>query len=140
MLGNRRSGKGRRMFQEVTAKIRAGHELASKAKEIPIEPEHRPGIYDSGTLASCVAELVMDITEECPVSNDQKVLLIFTRAKCGRVVLIYKTYGDKKHEVVTSYFLIDELSAPNALLEGWGRLLECPADRLLVLMKFHAPY
>ena len=59
------------------------------AKNLKVTKKHNPGIYDSETGKDCVAEKVVNITSDCPGASKQNgCILIFTRAKRGRIVQI----------------------------------------------------
>jgi hypothetical protein len=67
--------------------------------------EHVPGLYDSDTGKSCKTERVVDITEDCPKANSKKrAILLFTRARRGRIVQISRPYDGRVY-----MFFVDEL-------------------------------
>ena len=73
--------------------------------------EYKPRICDSATGASCETEKVVDITEDCPrASVEEPAVLLFTRAKRGRIVQIRWPYRKDKVNLGTSiHFFVDEL-------------------------------
>ncbi|MDO8664894.1 MAG: hypothetical protein Q7K44_05145 [Candidatus Liptonbacteria bacterium] len=72
--------------------------------------EHDPGLYDSDTGASCKVEKVVDITEDCPkASKKECVILLFTRAKRGRIVQISHPYDGEVYMGSHIHFFVDEL-------------------------------
>ncbi len=72
--------------------------------------EHKPGLYDSDTGASCKTEKVVDITEDCPkASKKERAVLLFTRVKRGRIVQISRPYESKVYMGSHIHFFVDEL-------------------------------
>jgi hypothetical protein len=74
---------------------------------LEIEPEYCPGLYDSDTGLSLVTERVVDITEDC--LSGERTILLFTRAKRGRIVQIAHPYEGKKYMGSNIHFFVDEL-------------------------------
>jgi len=81
------------------------------AKSVKInKKEHNPGLYDSDTGASCKTEKVVDITEDCPkASEKERAVLLFTRAKRGRIVQISRPYEGEAYMGSHIHFFVDEL-------------------------------
>ncbi len=81
------------------------------AKSVKINrKEHNPGLYDSDTGAKCKTEKVVDITEDCPkASRQQRAVLLFTRAKRGRIVQIARHGKGEGYSGVYIHFFVDEL-------------------------------
>ena len=77
------------------------------AKALKInKKEHKPGLYDSATGASCKTEKVVDITEDCPrATKKERAVLLFTRAKRGRIVQISRPYNGGSD----IHFFVEEL-------------------------------
>lgn len=74
---------------------------------LEIEPEYNPGLYDSATGISLVAEKVVDITDDCP--SGERTILLFTRAQRGRIVQVAHPYPDQKFMGSHIHFFVDEL-------------------------------
>jgi hypothetical protein len=72
--------------------------------------EHVLGLYDSDTGKSCKTEKVVDITEDCPKADSKKrVILLFTRARRGRIVQISRPYDGRVSMGSHIHFFVDEL-------------------------------
>jgi hypothetical protein len=72
--------------------------------------QHKTGLYDSDTGASCKTEKVVDITEDCPkASKKKRAVLLFTRAKRGRIVQISRPYDGEIFMGSHIHFFVDEL-------------------------------
>ena len=72
--------------------------------------EHKSGLYDSATGASCKTEKVVDITDDCPkASKKKRAVLLFTRAKRGRIVQIGRPYKGAVYMGSHIHFFVDEL-------------------------------
>lgn len=81
------------------------------AKIVKIDKkEHSAGLYDSDTGAICETEKVVDITDDCPkASKKERAVLLFTRAKRGRIVQISRPYDGKVFMGSHIHFFVDEL-------------------------------
>lgn len=81
------------------------------AKSVKInKKEHDPGLYDSDTGASLKTEKVVDVTEDCPkASKKERAVLLFTRAKRGRIVQISRPYEGETYMGSHTHFFVDEL-------------------------------
>lgn len=81
------------------------------AKVIKINKrKHKSILYDSETGASCMTEKVVDITEDCPkASRKDQAVLLFTRAKRGRIVQITRPYKGAVNMGSRIHFFVDEL-------------------------------
>lgn len=72
--------------------------------------EHNSGLYDSDTGKSCEVEKVVDITENCPRAGEKdRAVLLFTRAKRGRIVQITRPYNGEVYMGSHINFFVDEL-------------------------------
>ena len=86
--------------------------LKIMAKIVKInEKKHDSRLYDSDTNVSCRTEKVVDITEDCPKARQKEraVLLLFTRAKRGRIVQISRPYGGEVYMGSHTHFFVEEL-------------------------------
>lgn len=80
------------------------------AKVIEINEEYKPDLYDSDAGESCVPERVVDITEDCPkASEKERAVLLFTKAKRGRIVQIRRPYENEVCMGSCIHFFVDEL-------------------------------
>jgi len=72
--------------------------------------KHSSGLYDSDSGASCKTEKVVDITEDCPKASEKKrAVLLFTRAKRGRIVQISRPYDGEVYMGSHNHFFVEEL-------------------------------
>lgn len=75
-----------------------------------VKDQQHPGLYDSDTGVSLKAEKIVDITEDCPkASNKNRALLLFTRAKGGRIVQITRPYEGEVYMGSHRHFFVDKL-------------------------------
>ncbi len=81
------------------------------AKTVEINrKEHKAGLSDSDTGKTCKTEKVVDITEDCPKANKkERAVLLFTRAKRGRIVQICRPYENEIYTGSCIHFFVDEL-------------------------------
>lgn len=80
------------------------------AKELEITGEYGVGLYDSATSESCATEKVVDVTEDCPRTNDNHpCIFLYTRAQRGRIIQIFRPY--EKYIGRRIHFFVDELDA-----------------------------
>ena len=80
------------------------------SKEIKLTDEHDIGLYDSATGDSIAAEKAVDITEDCPSASERnRAVLLFARAKRGRIVQIARPYHGEVYMGSHIHFFIDEL-------------------------------
>ena len=75
-------------------------------RELAITAEHDPGLYDSATGLSLTAEKVVDISDDC--SSGERTILLFTRAKRGRIVQVTFPYPDHLYMGSHTHFFVDE--------------------------------
>lgn len=76
---------------------------------IDITDKHTPALCDSDTGESLKAEAVYDITDVCKPDGGRRALLLFTRAKRGRIVQITCPYLDEPYMGAHIHFFVDEL-------------------------------
>lgn len=81
------------------------------AKALKInKKKHVVGLYDSDTGRSCKTEKVVDITEDCPkASEKRRAVLLFSRAKRGRIVQITRPYEGEVYTGSHIHFFVEEL-------------------------------
>lgn len=81
------------------------------AKVLKIDKkEHKSGLYDLATGASCKTEKVVDVTEDCPkASENERADLLFTRVQRGRIVQIGRPYKGEIYMGSHIHFFVDEL-------------------------------
>lgn len=75
-------------------------------KVLEITGEYRPGLYDSDTGESLVTEKAVDITDQ--VCDGERTILLFTRAKRGRIVQIAHPYPEEEYLGSHIHFFFDE--------------------------------
>ena len=72
--------------------------------------EYDSDLDDLDTGIHCRTEKVVDITENCPnASQKDRVILLFTRTKRGRIVQISRPYEGEAYRGLHINFFIDEL-------------------------------
>lgn len=71
------------------------------------DPDYSPQLYDSATGDSLIAERVVDITADCP--KGERTILLFTRAKRGRIVQVNWPYENEKFMGARIHYFVDEL-------------------------------
>ncbi|MDA2922547.1 hypothetical protein MYX07_04765 [Patescibacteria group bacterium AH-259-L07] len=113
---------------------------------LDITAEHNPGLCDSDTGESCVTEKVVDVTEECPGANEkERRILLYTRARRGRIVQITHPYKGKEYMGSHIHFFVDELDAEMHVAPGhdtfgsWASELGLDKSALRTLIETHAP-
>lgn len=84
--------------------------------EVQMTKDHDPGLYDSDTGDDLVAERVVDITADCP--SGRRTVLLFTRAKRGRIVQITHPWDGEVYFGSHTHFFVDELGREMSRPEG----------------------
>ena len=108
--------------------------------------EHKPRLYDVDTGKTCQTERVVDITEDCPKANEEnRAILLFTRAKAGRLVQITRPSPGKVYMGSQITFLVEgfdsEVRTP-AWDDTFGPTageLGLTSHQLLKIIKEHVP-
>lgn len=116
------------------------------AKELVVTEEYRSRLYDSSTGVSCVTEKVVDITEDCLLGNPKdRCILLFTRAKRGRIAQISRPYENEAYEGMCTHFFVEELDHEmrarpwDDAFGLWARQLGITKLALRSLIDTHAP-
>ena len=117
------------------------------AQVIEINPkEHCPSLMDSETEESLRAEKVVDITEDCPCASEkERAVLLFTRAKRGRIVQITIPHEGEVYAGMHVHFFVDELENEMRVLprdDTFGSratMLGLTKERLRELIEANAP-
>lgn len=76
-------------------------------KQVEIDSDYVPSLYDSDTGLCLITEKVVDITEDCPTG--ERTILLFTRAKRGPIVQVCHPYEGHKYFGSHIHFFINEL-------------------------------
>lgn len=116
------------------------------AKTLEITKEHDSRIGDSATGKPCRTEKVVDITEDClKAVVKERVVLLFTRAKRGRIVQLTRPYETEVYMGTHIFFFVDELdcemhAAPRDDTFGsWAADLGLTKTALRSFIESHAP-
>lgn len=114
------------------------------AKVLEITKEYDIGLYDSATGESLKTEKAVDITEDCPKASErERVILLFTTAKRGRIVQIGRPYPGEVYMGAHIHFFVDELkrlvAERNDTFSREARIVGLTKAALLNLVKEHAP-
>lgn len=104
--------------------------------EIEITEDHKPGLYDSDTRESLTAEKVVDISDDCR-TNMERVVLLFTRAKRGRIVQVAYPYPGEAYMGAHIHFFYDEPTCDS--FAHTAKRLGLTAAGFLRLIKKNAP-
>lgn len=108
-----------------------------KLTEIEIDSDYDPGLYDSDTGESLVAEKVVDATAACP--SGERTILLYTRAKRGRIVQIVHPFTGEKYRGSHIHFFVDELRFDPVGLRRIARRAGLSAVKALRLIRDNAP-
>lgn len=117
------------------------------ATVVEIDPkEHDPSLADSDTGRSLKAKKVVDITDDCPAANNKRrAVLLFTKAKRGRIVQICRPYEGEKYMGMRTHFFVDELNhemrvaARDDTFGSFAKDLGLTKTQLRELIEEHAP-
>lgn len=104
-------------------------------REVEITDVHDVGLYDSDTGESLKPERLIDISGDGAV---RRTLLMFTRAKRGRIIKIVQPYEGEEWMGSSTHYFVDEPASEQMIREDarrWG----CRPDDLVALIKQHAP-
>ena len=105
------------------------------ATEVQITEEHDPGLFDSDTGRDLIVEKVIDITDDC--RPRKRTILLFTRARRGRIVQVTHPYKGRAYMGSHIHFFIDERLGDTfidtARRAGYG------ADEFAALLRSLAP-
>lgn len=104
---------------------------------VELRQEHSPMLFDSDTGDSLTAEKVVDITDIVP--NGERTLLLFTRAKRGRIVQIAYPYEGHAYLGAYVHYFIDETSSLASCLSRMERRSQVSASAFRTLLKRYAP-
>lgn len=114
------------------------------AEILTITKEHDPGLYDSATGKTLRTEKVVDVTEDCPLATrTHRAVLLFTRAKRGRIVQVTHPYPGKTYMGAHTHFFVDEMRRPVAerddTLASCAQMCGLSRASLIDLIEQHAP-
>lgn len=116
------------------------------ARELAVTEKYGLDLSDSATGEICVADKVVDITEDCPKINEDQLVLLYLRSKSGRVVKMVRLSGNKcMRHGMQIHFPMDELdremdaTGDDDTFGQWANWLGLDKSALRSLIEMHAP-